>query len=154
MIRMAAVVSTALLGLMACQTALAERPDDVPPTEIPLLHELASDVSAARIEADIRTLVGFGTRHTLSETESDTRGIGAARRWIHAEFEAISADCGGCLEVIYISGIIEGERRIPEATDIVSVIAIQRGTTDPDRIVVMSGDIDSRVSDPLGCHIG
>ncbi len=52
-----------------------------------------------RVEADIRTLAGFGTRNTFSDTLSDTRGIGAARRWIKAEFDKISADCGGCLEV-------------------------------------------------------
>ncbi len=114
-----------------------------------LLHELQKNVSAARIEADITRLVNFGTRHTLSETESETRGIGAARRWIKSEFEAISKDCGGCLDVIYVSDFVEGETRIPDRTEIVNVIAIQRGQHDPDRIVMMSGDIDSRVSDPL-----
>ena len=113
------------------------------------LHEIAAAPSAARIEADIRTLVGFGTRHTLSETESDTRGIGAARRWIFAEFERISAECGGCLEVRYSSGTVSGEERIPDPVEVVSVIAIQRGTADPGRYVIMSGDIDSRVSDPM-----
>src|SRR5690606_5432580 len=105
--------------------------------------------SAARIERDIRTLVSFGTRHTLSETESDTRGIGAARRWIHAEFERISAECGGCLEVRYSRAVVSGETRIPDPVEVVSVIAIQRGTADPNRYVIMSGDIDSRVSDPM-----
>ena len=113
------------------------------------LHEIAAAPSAARIEADIRTLVGFGTRHTLSETESDTRGIGAARRWIFAEFERISAECGGCLEVRYSSGTVSGEERIPDPVEVVSVIAIQRGTADPGRYVIMSGDIDSRVSDVM-----
>ena len=113
------------------------------------LHILQAAVSADRIQADIETLVRFGTRHTLSETESDTRGIGAARRWIKAEFEKISADCGGCLEVITVSDFVEGEPRIPERTEVVNVIAIQRGKLDPDRMVMMSGDIDSRVSDPL-----
>lgn len=112
-------------------------------------HDLVADVSAARIEADIKKLVSFGTRHTLSETESETRGIGAARRWIEAEFRRISRDCGGCLEVITVSDIVSGENRIPNPTEIVSVLAIQRGTLDPDRIVMMSGDIDSRVSDAL-----
>lgn len=112
-------------------------------------HQLAADVSAERIEADIRKLVGFGTRHTLSDTRSETRGIGAARRWIAAEFEAISGECGGCLEVITVSDVISGENRIPDATEIVSVLAIQWGTLDPERMVMMSGDIDSRVSDPL-----
>lgn len=114
-----------------------------------ILHQLVSDTSAARIEADIRTLVGFGTRHTLSQTDSDSRGIGAARRWIKAEFERISADCGGCLEVFFVADTISGERRIPGPTEVVSVIAVQRGTLDPDRYVMMSGDIDSRVSDPM-----
>ncbi|MEX0899828.1 MAG: M28 family metallopeptidase [Gammaproteobacteria bacterium] len=113
------------------------------------LHEIAAAPSAARIEADIEKLVSFGTRHTLSETESDTRGIGAARRWIHAEFERISKDCGGCLDVSYVSGTVSGETRIPDPVDVVSVIAIQRGTRDPNRYVIMSGDIDSRVSDPM-----
>ncbi len=113
------------------------------------LVRLQDQVSAARIEADIERLVGFGTRHTLSETQSETRGIGAARRWIQAEFEAISAECGGCLEVITVSDFVEGQERIPERTEVVSVVAIQRGRLDTDRMVMMSGDIDSRVSDPL-----
>jgi hypothetical protein len=112
-------------------------------------HDLVADVSADRIEADIRELVGFGTRHTLSETESDTRGIGAARRWIADEFRRISKECGNCLEVLVVGDVISGERRIPEPTEVVSVLAVQRGTLDADRMVMMSGDIDSRVSDPL-----
>ena len=114
-----------------------------------LRHRLAADVSAERIERDLRTLVGFGTRHTLSDTTSDTRGIGAARRWVEAEFRRISSECGGCLEVIVVSDVVSGERRIPEPTEIVNVLAIQRGALDPERVVMMSGDIDSRVSDAL-----
>ncbi|RNC83382.1 MAG: M28 family peptidase [Balneola sp.] len=111
------------------------------------LHTIAIAASAERLETDIQALADFGTRHTLSDTVSNTRGIGAARRWIKAEFEKISEECGGCLEVFYVSGIIEGQRRIPEPTNVVNVVAIQRGTVDPNRFVMMSGDIDSRVSD-------
>lgn len=135
----AAVLTTSSLAM--AQTA--------PPSEVLAIHDIVADVSAERIGSDIQTLVDFGTRHTLSETESETRGIGAARRWIFAEFERISADCGGCLEVIYVSDTISGETRIPEPTEVVSVLAIQRGTLDPDRYVMMAGDIDSRVTDPL-----
>ena len=142
------LLGTAAMMLMAC-TAQAQKADYGPPSEVQDIYSIAVEPSAKRIEADIQTLVDFGTRHTLSETESDTRGIGAARRWIFAEFEKISKDCGGCLEVIYVSDTISGERRIPEPTDVVSVLAIQRGSVDPNRYVMMSGDIDSRVTDPL-----
>jgi len=134
--------------LVAC-SAQAQKSDYGPPSEVQDIYAIAVEASPDRIRADIQTLVDFGTRHTLSETESETRGIGAARRWIFAEFEKISKECGGCLEVIYVSDTIEGERRIPEPTDVVSVLAIQKGTIDSNRYVMMSGDIDSRITDPL-----
>ena len=141
-----------ILGSVVLFTALnanAHTLDTPPPSEVQDIYNIAVEASAERIQNDIQTLVDFGTRHTLSETESDTRGIGAARRWIFAEFEKISKECGGCLEVIYVSDTIEGERRIPEPTEVVSVLAIQKGSIDPNRYVMMSGDIDSRVTDPL-----
>lgn len=113
------------------------------------LYEIAESTSAARIEKDIQKLTGFGTRHTLSQTDSDSRGIGAARRWIKSEFDEISRECGGCLEVYYQSDVVSGEKRIPNPTEIVNVIAILSGQSDSNRYVIMSGDIDSRVSDPL-----
>ncbi|GEQ98164.1 peptidase M28 [Iodidimonas gelatinilytica] len=120
-----------------------------PPGETPVLHEMAAATSAERLRHDVEKLVGFGTRHTLSDTISDTRGIGAARRWIEAEFNRISESCGGCLEVITVSDTVSGETRIPDPVEVVNVIAIQRGSLDPTRMVLMSGDIDSRVSDPM-----
>ncbi len=114
-----------------------------------ILYDIAEAPSAERIKQDIQKLVSFGTRHTLSDTESDHRGIGAARRWIESEFNEISKACGGCLKVYTQSKVISGERRIPVPTEVVNVIAILPGTTDPNRYVIMSGDIDSRISDPL-----
>ncbi|NVK55569.1 MAG: M28 family peptidase [Alteromonadaceae bacterium] len=137
------------LLLMAAGASLTLQADQLDYVDQPQLHDIANDISASRIETDITKLVGFGTRHTLSETESDTRGIGAARRWIKAEFERISAECGNCLEVYYSAATISGEKRIPDPVEVVSVIAIQRGSSDPDRYVLMSGDIDSRVSDVM-----
>jgi Zn-dependent M28 family amino/carboxypeptidase len=139
-VALAAVLTTPLLA------------QDAPPARDARVDEIVSAVSAARIEADIRTLVSFGTRHTLSDTVSHSRGIGAARRWIKAEFDRISAACGGCLEVFYVSELYPaGARRLreSESTNIVNVVAVQRGTTDPNRMVVMSGDIDSRISDVM-----
>ena len=120
-----------------------------PPATDARIYDIAVAPSAERLEADIRALAGFGTRHTLSDTTSETRGIGAARRWIKAEFDAISGACGGCLEVFYQRSLVPAgqSRRIPTDTWIVNVVAIQRGTDYPDRYVIMSGDIDSRISD-------
>jgi hypothetical protein len=135
--------------LFACTalltTSLAAQ---VPPAEDMRLYDIGAATSAQHIGQDVATLVGFGTRHSLSDTNSETQGIGAARRWIQAEFEAISNDCGGCLEVFTIADTVTGER-IPDPHEIVSVIAIQRGQHDPNRMLMMSGDIDSRVTDPM-----
>lgn len=119
----------------------------IPPARDARIDGLVAAVSADRIEADVRSLVGFGTRHTLSDTLSPTRGIGAARRWIKAELDSISASCGGCLEVVYQRALIGGEPRVPDSTWVVSVVAVLRGSDEPDRYVIMTGDIDSRISD-------
>ena len=132
-----------ILAVLTPLTVHAQAPIDT------LLTEIAAAPSDEKISSDINALAGFGTRHTLSETASTSRGIGAARRWVKSQFEIISQECGGCLEVLFVSDFVAGEPRIPARTEIVNVIAIQRGTLDPQRIVMMSGDIDSRVSDPL-----
>ena len=114
-----------------------------------ILSEIAVAPSAKNIEKDIRKLVNFGTRHTLSDTISKTRGIGAARRWIKSEFESISNNCNNCLEVSFQRNLVpKNDRRIIKDTWVVNVLAIQRGTKYPNSYVIMSGDIDSRVSDP------
>lgn len=114
------------------------------------IYNIIDAVSADRIEADITTLVRFGTRHTLSDTTSATRGIGAARRWIKSEFEKISSQCDNCLEVFYQKELVKkGEnQRIVKDVMVVNVVAVQKGTKYPNRYIIMSGDIDSRVSDP------
>lgn len=114
------------------------------------LYDVISAVSAERIEKDITTLANFGTRHTLSDTLSQTRGIGAARRWIKTEFEKISTACNDCLEVFYQKDLVkkgEGQRIVKDVW-VVNVVAIKRGSKYPNRFIIMSGDIDSRVSDP------
>jgi hypothetical protein len=67
-----------------------------PPAADARLYDIAEAPSAERLKTDITKLAGFGTRHTLSDTISTTRGIGAARRWIFDEFNRISEGCGGC----------------------------------------------------------
>lgn len=115
----------------------------------PKIYDIIAAVSADRIEQDITTLAGFGTRNTFSDTISTTRGIGAARRWIKQEFETISTSCNNCLDVFYQKDFVkaEGNRRVPQDTWIVNVAAVQKGTKYPNRYIIMSGDIDSRNSD-------
>ena len=141
-------ILAAVIFLLICLPALAQN-GIVPPARDMRPYDIVAAASPARIEATIRKLVSFGTRSTLSDTVSATRGIGAARRWIKSEFEEISNECGGCLEVFYQRSLVKAKesRRIPVDTWVVNVIAIQRGRTHPNRYVIMSGDIDSRPSD-------
>lgn len=126
-----------------------------PPQVDTRIYDIIEATSAERIENDIRTLVNFGTRNTFSDTVSETRGIGAARRWIKAEFERISEACGGCLEVFYQRDLVtkEGNRRVPKDAYIVNVVAVLRGTDYPNSYVMMSGDIDSRASNTMNYEI-
>ena len=114
------------------------------------LYEIIENTSSAKLEKSVRILTNFGTRHTLSDTLSEIRGIGAARRWIKSEFESISRSCGNCLNVFYQKNYFtpkDGDR-IVKPVWINNVLAIQRGKTHPNRFIIMSGDIDSRISDP------
>jgi len=139
-----------LLSAAAAFPLRAQGDAPVPPARDMRISAIIDSVSAARIERDIRTLVGFGTRNTLSDTLSPTRGIGAARRWIKAEFDRISAACGNCLEVTYQDTTVQarpqGNNGPVVPVKVVNVVAILRGTSHPDHYVIMSGDIDSRVS--------
>ncbi|MCW1953531.1 MAG: M28 family metallopeptidase [Flavobacteriia bacterium] len=114
------------------------------------IYNIIGGISAERIEQDITTLVNFGTRHTLSDTLSNNRGIGAARRWIKSAFEETSKACDNCLEVFFQGDLVKKgtNNRIVKDVEVVNVVAIQRGTKYPNRFILMSGDIDSRVSDP------
>jgi hypothetical protein len=113
----------------------------------PQIQKLAREISASNIEAIIKKLVSFHTRHSLSETESDTRGIGAARRWIKSEFERYGRESGGRLEVAFDEFTQQPTQRIPKATQIVNVVATLHGTQNEskDRMYVVSGHYDSCV---------
>ncbi len=110
--------------------------------------KMVKEVSGKNIEATIRKLVSFGTRNTLSEQDDPARGIGAARDWIYTEFQRISAECGNCLEVEKQSFLQPKANRIPEPTTLTNVIATLKGTTDPERVYVVSGHYDSMCTSP------
>ncbi len=138
---------TAILMLGLCTISYTSEAQDTDEK----IYEIIQNVSADRIENDIRKLAGFGTRNTFSDTVSDTRGIGAARRWIKSEFDKISADCNDCLDVFYQKDHVTPDdgQRIPKEAWVVNVVAIQKGSKYPNRYVIMSGDIDSRNGDTM-----
>jgi peptidase M28-like protein len=117
----------------------------------PLIQKMAAQVSAERIEARIRKLVSFGTRNSLSDPDSETRGIGAARRWIKAELEKCAADSGARLQVAFDEHLVESGPRIPKPTKIVNVVATLPGSQAESRgrHYVVSGHYDSMPSSPI-----
>ncbi len=143
--KMASWGTTALAVAALAGTAFGTA-SGAPPVEQPMLREIAGAPDPAQLQATVQALVGFGTRHTLSDTASPKRGIGAARRWAQARFEKIGRDCGGCLAIVTPAQTVTGTR-VPKPAEIVDVVAIQKGTTDPDRVIVLTGHIDSRVTD-------
>ena len=115
---------------------------------IPLLLAAALPApSQPQMKATVVTLVGFGTRHTLSTTTDPKRGIGAARDWAASRFRAIAADCGGCIKVERISRSFTGPRA-PNGVVVEDVLGIQPGR-DPNRVVIVGGHIDSRVTNEM-----
>ncbi len=112
------------------------------------ITKMMNEISAARLEADVRKLASFGTRNTLSAQDNPTRGIGAARDWLYAEFQKISEACGGCLTVEKQSFEQPVAPRIPKPTILTNVVATLKGTSDPDRIYIVSGHYDSMCTSP------
>jgi len=133
----------AVAGLLALA---ATAPTAAQETDHPLLHQVAGEVSPDALHATIARLVGFGTRHSLSGNPSPTRGIVAAQAYVKSEFAKISARCSNCLDIETPAETFTGNRA-PTPTQFMDVLGIQRGTSDPDRVIVIAGHLDSRNTD-------
>lgn len=142
-------VSLLFAALLATASVTAQPADGPPPSVNPAIQSMVEDVQDDRLESYVQTMVDFETRHTLSDTTSDERGIGAARRWVKSEFERISEACGGCLDVHYQKTLVESSEsdRIPGDTYVYNVVAVQEGEQHSNRYFLMGGHLDSRVSD-------
>ena len=139
--------SLAALLLFATGMAIAAEPN--PSARQAQITAIVRDISAQRIHANIEKLVSFGTRHTMSDTMSETRGIGAARRWIKGELERCGAAAGGRLQVEFDSHLQPVGPRLSRPTEIVNVVATLPGTQadSRERMYVVSGHYDSRATD-------
>jgi peptidase M28-like protein len=140
----------AVLGPAARGRDEAQKPPNwwKPPGDV---RAMLNDVDARSLERYDRGLVSFGTRHTLSSQDDPARGIGAARDWIRDQFEEIAATSGGRMSVELQSYVQQPASRIPVPTVITNVMATLHGT-DPasaDRVYVVSGHYDSRVTDVM-----
>lgn len=135
--------------LLGCFVTAAAHADSA--ARSPQIEAIIAAISPQRIEARIRKLASFHTRHTLSETASETRGIGAARRWIKAELDACGKAAGGALQVAFDAFIQAPERRVPRPVEIVNVVATLPGRLpgSAERHYVVSGHYDSIPSDVM-----
>ncbi|MBM4169395.1 MAG: M20/M25/M40 family metallo-hydrolase [Ignavibacteria bacterium] len=147
--------STALLFFCGAERAIAQTGSvlEVNPT----IRKIVAEVSSDNIRMLVDKLASFGTRHTLSDTVSTTRGIGAARRWIKSEFEKYAAASGGRMKVAFHEALIPASRRIPHPTNLVNVVATlnpkNAAAEGPKRFLVVGGHYDSRAADVMDAAI-
>src|ERR1700685_2748178 len=113
------------------------------------LRHLLGEIDPARIEATITRLVPFGTRHTSSSQTDPVRGIGAATAWVYEQMQAIAATSAGRMTVQQQTFTQPVSSNIPVPTTITNVIATLKGTASPERFYVITGHLDSRVTDVL-----
>lgn len=117
----------------------------------PEIKKMVTEVKAENLEATVRKLASFGTRHTLSDTKSDTRGIGAAQHWVKSEFDKYALASGGRLTSTIDYFMIKADgKRIANDSQLGNVVATLKGT-DPtdDRVLIISGHLDSRATDVM-----
>lgn len=117
----------------------------------PIIEQLVSEVNADSLKSHINKLVSFGTRHTLSTTTEPKRGIGAARNWVLSRFQEFAKQSEGRMTAKIDSWVLKPDgKRVDKDQDMGNVMGILKGT-DPndDRIFLVSGHIDSRVSNVM-----
>lgn len=115
----------------------------------PQISEMIKEISAVNLESNVRKLVSFGTRHSFSRTDSEARGIGAARRWVKSEFEKYSKEANGRMEVVLDTFTLQPDgKRIIRKIVMANVMAVLKGTDPADkRIFIVGGHLDSRNSE-------
>ena len=140
----ALILSAVLLPVLSLPVSNAQQVQ-VSPRLNPQIEKIVSEISAKNIEAVIRKLVGFGTRHTLSTQDDPNRGIGAAARWIKSEMDRYSQESGGRLQVANDEFIQPVTQRFPREAKLINIVATLPGTQaeSKDRIYVVSGHYDS-----------
>jgi Zn-dependent M28 family amino/carboxypeptidase len=115
------------------------------------IEQMVKEVSADSLKSYITKLVSFGTRSTLSTTTNKQKGIGAAREWVVQKFNEFGKNSGGRLTAFVDTTTLQPDgKRVDVVTNLGNAMATLKGT-DPadDRIYLISGHLDSRVSDVM-----
>jgi hypothetical protein len=148
---LAVAAAVAIPSSAAPTRAKARSSDDHPHGPSPALRSLLREIDVRRVERDIATLAGFGTRHTLSSQTDPNRGIGAARDWIFDQLQGYAAASGGRMTVPKQSFVQPPGPRNPEPVTVTNLVATLRGTQaeSANRVYVVSGHYDSRCTDVL-----
>ena len=145
-----AATAAAIPLLAGSARAAVTSPATAAPPPDPALRKLIGQIDPDRIQATIEKLVSFGTRHTASSQTDPVRGIGAATAWVFGQMQGFAAASGGNMTVqqqTFTQPVVPG--RIPVPTQITNVIATLKGTATPERFYVVTGHLDSRVTDVL-----
>jgi len=141
---------TAVAAPLLSGTALAETdPALSRQAPDPALRAMLREIDPDRIKATILKLVSFGTRHTASSQTDPVRGIGAATNWVFAQMQSFAATSSGRMTVQKQTFVQPASSTIPVPTTITNVIATLKGTASPERFYVITGHLDSRVTDVL-----
>jgi hypothetical protein len=131
------------LALLPCLPLLLAA---APPSPTARLQAIVAPVSGARMKATVEKLVGFGTRHTLSSQTDPKRGIGASVRWAEAELRKLG------LQTLQTCDTVTKLPRVPTPTKVCNAVGILRGTERPNDVVIITGHIDSRVTDIMNAN--
>lgn len=135
-----------LIILLCCSNLKAQQP-----VVDPQISGFVKNANKDSLRANVEKMVNFGTRHTMSSTTDPKRGIGAARNWVLAKFRHYAKNSGGRMEVYLQNQDLQADgKRINKVTNLGNAIALLKGTDPNDkRIIIMSGHLDSRVSDVM-----
>lgn len=115
------------------------------------IDAMVKEISVDSLSQNLTKLVSFGTRATLSNQSSNTKGIGAARAWILTRFnEYAKASNGRLTAFIDTTTYNADKRRVNRPIILGNVVATLKGTDPNDkRIFVISGHLDSRRSNEM-----
>jgi len=125
------------LGLLLALPATTGAQTAIAPDLDPRVQQIVAAVSETRLKTRATTLVGFGTRESMSDTTSAIRGIGAARQWIHDELRRSS----GRLQVSFDTHVIAPQGRFTRQTELRNVMAVLPGRSA--RRIYVTGHYDS-----------